>query len=198
MKTNTYYINKLSDTSADTLLAVGFASQLSKVLEVLQRERKGILLQDVGFSHEISLPTSISDSDLQHLPPFPLMQPLVTSKLSDKQTKQGKSLDGFPYEQQQQLSKTYREKLKQLPPYLQRPEAHWSQDPQLEAIAYLKPRPELGHYQTINQMKIAASFNELALRWNRLTPELLRLHIKLLLTLFSSPVNDITSAIADW
>src|SRR5947209_8482683 len=178
MHTTLYYVNKTSGTSADILLAVGFASLLREILKLLGKEHKGIIIRDAGPYYEITIPTPVSGSDLQRLAQFSLIKPLVSSKQAEKQIKQGKTLDGFPYEEQQQASKVYREKLKQLPSYLQRPEARWSRDPQLEAIAYLKPRPELGHYQTINQMKIADSFNELALRWTGLTAEQLRLHIK--------------------
>lgn len=198
MNTGLYYINRSSGTSADTMLAIGFASLLDKMLQGLERESKGILVRNAGPYYEIQLPSSISDSDLEQLPPFPLVQPLVSAKQSEKQTKQGKSIDGFPYEDQQLRSKAYREKLKQLPSYLQRPEAHFNKEPELEEIAYLKPLPELGHYRAINQMKVADSFNELALRWDRLTAEQRRLHIHLLLKLFSSPDNDIATTIADW
>lgn len=198
MATNHFYVSRSSGTSADTLLAIGFASLLDKTLQGLQRESKGILIQNAGPYYEISLPTPLSESDVAEVPPFPLVQPLVSAKQAEKQTKQGKTLDGFPYDDQRQRSKAYREKLKQLPPFLQRPEARWSKDPQLEEIAYLKPLPELAHYLSINQMKIADSFNELALRWDRLTTEQRRLHIYLLLKLFSNPDNDIATAIVVW
>lgn len=198
MDNNIYYIAKNSGTSADTLLAIGFASLLGKTLQELGKESKGILVRNAGPYFEISLPSVISDRDLQQLSPFSLVQPLVTAKQSEKQAKQGKSIDGFPYEDQQLRSKAYREKLKQLPTYLQRPEARLNKEPELEEIAYLKPRPELGHYQSINQMKIASSFNELAERWDNLTAEQRRLHIRLLLNLFSNPDNDIAGAISEW
>src|SRR5712691_884894 len=102
MNTNQYYVDKTSGTSADTLLAIGLASLLSKILEELHRERKGILIRDAGPYYEISLPISLSDSDLQQLSPFSLLKPLVSAKQSEKQEKQGKKLDGFDYEGQQQ------------------------------------------------------------------------------------------------
>src|SRR6266436_10161829 len=144
MNTDLYYINRSSGTSADTLLAIGFASLLDKMLQGLERESKGILVRNAGPYYEIQLPSSISESDLEQLPPFPLVQPLVSAKQSEKQTKQGKSIDGFPYEDQQLRSKAYREKLKQLPSYLQRPEARFNKEPELEEIAYLKPLSVLG------------------------------------------------------
>ncbi len=56
MYTNVYYINKSSGTSADTLLAIGFASLLDKTFQGLDRESKGILVRNAGPYYEISLP----------------------------------------------------------------------------------------------------------------------------------------------
>ncbi len=42
MELQPYYIDKTSDTSADTLLAIGFASLLSQVLRSLGKPSKGL------------------------------------------------------------------------------------------------------------------------------------------------------------
>lgn len=189
-----YYVDKTSDTSADTLLAVGFASLLSEVLRKVNKPSKGILIRDVGPYYEIQLPIPVTESDLQYLEPFSVTFPLVTEKQTDKQAKQGLKLDGFPYQEQQEISKAYYEKLRKLPPEYRTPEARLnkSKSPLLADIQ--EPDPKLGHYQAINQMKIASSFNDLAQRWTHLE-HLQREHIYLLLTLFSSPNNDIPAAI---
>ena len=192
-----YYVDKTSDTSADTLLAVGFASLLSEVLRKVNKPSKGIVIRDAGPYYEIQLPIPVTESDLQHLEPFSMTFPLVTEKQADKQAKQGLKLDGFPYQEQQEISKAYYEKLRKLPPEYRTPEARLnkSQSPLLADIQ--QPDPKLGHYQAINQMKIASSFNDLAQRWLYL--EHLQLeHIHLLLTLFSSPNNDIPAAVVTY
>jgi hypothetical protein len=198
MNSTQYYVNKTSGTSADTLLAVGFARLLRTILIQLHREHQGILIEDCGDSNVITTPALIDASDLENLPPFALLKPLLSAKQAEKQAKRGRSLDGFDYDQQQQKSREYREKIKQLPAQLQRPDARWSNAPELEAIAYLKPDPALGHYQTINQMKIAESFNELTIRWSELTLEQFRAHIQLLLYLFSERDNDLVQCMADY
>src|SRR5260370_21684742 len=159
-----YYIEKTSDTSEDTLLAVGFASLLSEVSRKVNKPSKGIVIQDAGPYYEIQLPIPITESDLQHLEPFSVAPPLVTEKQTDKQAKQGLKLDGFPYQDQQEISKAYYEKLRKLPPEYRTPEARLnkSKSPLLADIQ--EPDPKLGHYQAITQMKIATSYNDLAQR----------------------------------
>jgi hypothetical protein len=193
-----YYINKTSDTSADTLLAIGFASLLVQVLRSLGKPSKGLTIEDAGPYHEVRLPTSITDGDLQHLKPFSPLRLLVTATQIKKQAeKQGKQLDGFFYEAEQEKSSVYYAKFKTLEAALRTPEARLNRSryPILEEL--VEPDPQLGHYRAIQQMRIAGSFNDLLQRWADLE-ELQREHIRLLLTLFGSPDNDIAAAIAAW
>src|SRR5947209_18765492 len=94
-----YYVNKTSSTSADTLLAVGFASLLRNTLVGLDKEHLGIIIHDIGDSYQITLPTPISENDLQLVSPFALIKPLVSTKQAEKQAKHNRNLDGFPYEE---------------------------------------------------------------------------------------------------
>jgi hypothetical protein len=198
MELQSYYINKTSDTSADTLLAVGFASMLGKVLLSLGKPSKGLTIEDAGPYYEVCLPTSIAESDLQHLKPFSPLRLLVTVTQNKKQVgKQGKQLDGFLYEAEQEKSKVYHAKFKALEAALRRPEARLNRSryPMLEELE--EPDPQLEHYWAIQQMRIASSFNDLLQRWADLE-EIQREHIRLLLTLFGSPDNDIVAAITAW
>jgi|GEM_PF-302614 len=193
-----YYIDKMSDTSADTLLAVGFASLISEVLRKAGKSSKALMIEDAGPYYLVRLPTSISDSDLQRLKPFSLLNPLVTEKQSKRQLeKQGTALDGFDYETQQEISRVYYAKLKTLDAVLRTPEARLNRSKYLMLAELEEPDPQLAHYRTIYQMKIASSFNELAQRWMDLG-ELQRVHIYLLLKLFSSPDNDMVAVLSMW
>jgi hypothetical protein len=189
-----YYIEKTSDTSADTLLAVGFASLLKEVLRQNGKPAKGIMIQDAGPYYQVQTPIPITDNDFQNLKPFAIIKPLVTDKYIDKQTKQGLRLDGFEYQQQQEISKSYYEKLRKLPPEYRTPEARANKSAYPLFADIQEPDSQLGRYQTIQQMKIASSFNELAQRWFYLE-YLQREHIHILLELFSSPTNDIDNAV---
>ncbi len=194
MNTQHYYIEKISDTSADTLLAVGFASLLKEVLRQNGMSAKGIIIQDAGSYYTVQIPTPITDNDLKNLEPFAIIKPLVTDKYIDKQEKKGLRLDGFDYQRQQDISKSYYEKLRKLPPEHRTPEARLNKSAYPLFADIEEPNPQLGHYQAINQMKIASSFNELAQRWFYLE-YLQREHVHILLELFSSPINDIDNAV---
>ena len=60
------------------------------------------------------------------------------------------------------------------------------------------PRPELGHYQAINMMKVPDTFNEIVLRWQALSGAQQSLAIVLLLRLFSQQENDVEAACKEW
>ena len=192
MNTDIFYINKTGGTAADTLLAVGFAALLRTVLKRSGKTSKGITIRDIGPSYEIRLPTAITESDLERLTPFALIRPL----LSEKQKKLGQIMpNAFDYQEKMEISKTYYARLKDLPPQLRTPQARLRKAEYPALAAIQEPDKQLGHYQAINQMKIASSFNELALRWSALGT-LQPLHIHLLLALFSQPENDVEGAIA--
>src|SRR5260370_4764742 len=78
-----YYSEKTSDTSADTLLAVGFASLLKEVLRQNGKQLIGIMIRDIGPYYQVQIPTPITDNDLQNLKPFAIIKPLVTEKHID-------------------------------------------------------------------------------------------------------------------
>ena len=194
MNAQRYYIEKTSDSSADTLLAVGFASLLKEVLRQNGISAKGITIQDAGSYYMVQIPTTITYNVLKNLEPFAIIKPLVTDKYIDKQEKKGLKLDGFDYQRQQEISKAYYEKQRKLPSEYRSPEARLNKSAFPLFADIEEPDPQLGRYQAINQMKIASSFNELAQRWFYLE-YLQREHIHILLELFSSPINDFDNAI---
>src|SRR6266566_158605 len=115
MKWHQLYVEKTSDTSADTLLAVGLASLIKEVLRQNGKPTKGIIVQDAGPYYHVRTPIPITANDLQNLEPFAIIKPLVTDKYIDKQEKKGLKLDGFDYQRQKEIRKSYLEKLRKLP-----------------------------------------------------------------------------------
>jgi hypothetical protein len=195
-----YCINKTSGTSADTLLAIGFASVLGQLSLAQHNAQDSIILKDSGSSYTVTSPWPIdveklSDERLNHLL---IVLPLDSSRQREKQAKKGEQqpILGFDYDKEMENSRAYREQLRKLGPGLQTPEARLKKAPELAELS--PPDTRLGHYQTISSMKIAGSFNEIAWRWDGLTPEQKRLHLDLLLNLFSNPLNDIPLAIGKW
>ncbi len=200
MEAKVFYIAKSSNTSADTLLAVGFASLLGYIYREIYGTDDGIFIQDAGPYYEITLPLPIDTCNLPRLRDMPVLLPLDSEKQREKQGKKGKGekLDGFNYDIEIDKSKSYRERVKNLSPHLQTADARLRREPGLEEIIPDEPDTRLAHYQAISQMKIASSFNELALRWRELTEEQIQLHIGLLFKLFSNPDNDVTEAETTW
>ena len=200
MEAKVFYITKSSNTSADTLLAVGFASLLGYIYREIYGTDDGIFIQDAGPYYEITLPLPIDTCNLPRLRDMPVLLPLDSEKQREKQGKKGKGekLDGFNYDTEIDKSKSHRERVKNLSPHLQTADARLRREPGLEEIIPDEPDTRLAHYQAISQMKIASSFNELALRWRELTEEQIQLHIDLLFKLFSNPDNDVTEAETTW
>src|SRR5258708_36187830 len=98
-----FYINKTTDTSADTLLALGFADFVQWVLATLGKPSDGIIMRNSGESQEISLPCTVAEEDLtqENLPSFSFLRPLISSKQDEKQGKKGRVLlDGVDYDRE--------------------------------------------------------------------------------------------------
>ena len=195
-----YFINKASGTSADTLLAIGFASVLGQLSLAQHETQDNIILKDSGSSYTVTSPWSIDGEKLsdERLDSLLIVLPLDSSRQREKQAKKGEQqpTPGFDYDNEMENSRVYREQLRKLGPGLQTPEARLKKAAELAELNL--PDTRLGHYQAISAMKIAGSFNEIAWRWDRLTPEQKRLHLDLLLNLFSNPLNDIPLAIGKW
>ncbi len=105
----TYYISKLSNTSADALLAVGFAKLLQTV-QLKINKRGSIIIQDAGSYYIIESATSVTLDDLQQLSKFSLVQPIITkSKEGEKEDDTGKSesTNGFDYQKRMDEKKIY-------------------------------------------------------------------------------------------
>jgi len=193
-----FFVEKVSDTSADASLAMGLASLLGDIQLKLYETQEGIELRDAGPYFEVALLHSVEASRLPSLSSVSVVLPLASEKQRDKVKKGGKTLDGFDYDGEISRSKSYREQLSKLPPWLRTPDARLKKAPELMEIISEEPDTRLAHYQAISSMKIASSFNELAVRWSELTNEQRQLHVALLLTLFAQPENDVAAVIAAW
>jgi hypothetical protein len=186
---SSYFIEKTSDTSADTLLAVGFAELLRRVLHEQKRPSAGIVIHDAGPYYQIDIQTELVSADLQQLPPFGILDALKTDKYVDKQATDSYRLNGFDYQREREKSTAYFEQLKKILPQQRRED-----NPLFVQLEQNRPHRLLGHYIAINQMKIASSFNELAQRWFYLK-DLQGPHVLILLDLFREPSNDLERAV---
>ncbi len=198
-----FYVNKTSGTAADIQLAIGFASCVDALYRRQDKRRGDIELRNEGYRYHIITPRpldleQISDDFLES---FQLVSPLDSQKQRDKLLKKGDAdhhLDGFPYDTEIEKSRAYRELLKKLPPSLRTPEARLRKAPELQEIADMEADSRLENYQAVNHMKVAATFNDLAMRWSVLTPSQKRFHLQLLLDLFAREDNDIAATVSQW
>lgn len=199
MELPTYYIEKTSGTAADALLAIGFASLIGELLRQQHGTAEGILIQDRGSAYTITIPHAL-DLDWQPREPIYLLLPLESNKQREKRKGRGKEepLNGFQYDDALTKRASYAALVKALGPTLQTPEARLRKAPELERIEDYAPDPRLIHYQAINIMGATDTFNELALRWRQLPAEQQWVVVRLLVTLFAQPINDIDQAIAGW
>jgi hypothetical protein len=195
----TFYINRSSATSADTLLAIGWAELLRRALRILAKPHEGILISDIGPSFEVNLPEPVEEEELMHEKPLPLLDLLISAKQDERQAKKGRVLkDGFDYDGAREKQRLLIENLRQFPPQLRRPEARFQKDPQLAAVLKDGPPPELEHYRAINMLKVPDTFNEIVLRWQNLSPEQQWQALRQLCRLFAQPTNDIETARQTW
>lgn len=194
-----FYINRESATSADTLLAIGWAELLRRALSILGLPGEGILISNTGPDFEVRLPVLVREEDLQSDKPLPFLDLLISAKQDARQAKKGRTLqNGFDYDAQREKQMQLMANLKQLPPHLRRPEARFQADPQLAAVLKEGPRAELAHYRAINMLKVPDTFNEIVLRWQSLSATQQWLALHQLCQLFSQRVNGREAAIASW
>lgn len=199
MSYQTFYVNRKASTSADTLLALGWAELLRRALQTLGKTAEGILINNAGSSFEVALPEPVEEEELMSEKPLPLLDLLMSAKQDERQAKKGRTLqDGFDYDGEREKQRRLIENLKQLPPHLRRPEARFQKDPQLAAILKDGPRPELAHYQAINMLKVPDTFNEMILRWQGLSAEQQWLTLRQLCYLFAQKINDVEAAKQSW
>lgn len=192
---HSYYVDKTSGTSADTLLAIGFAKLIEQVLHQLNRlsDAAELFVADQGAYYAINLLNPISQEEIKQVAPFRLIKHLDTEK-------QAKALgtsygQGFDYDKQRQIRDSYQEQRRLLPAKARSANAYLLNDPDLAALhaRIEQPDPLLPTYLLINQMKSGPSFNEPIVRWHSLSEEHLQIHIQALLDCFASSPNLIAS-----
>jgi hypothetical protein len=194
-----FFVNRSADTSADTLLAIGWADMLQSVCSTLGRPDKQITLKFQNGSYEITLTRAWQEEQLISNTLIPFLDPLISAKQDERQAKKGRTLkDGFNYDEQREKQKQMVAQRKLLDPRLRSPDAFWLQDPTLTQLRKDGPRPDFAHYQAINMMKVPDTFNALVLRWRGLSAEQQWLTIGLLCRLFAQPENDVEAASKEW
>jgi hypothetical protein len=182
-----FFVNLSADTSADTLVALGWASLLKTVCHHLGRLDEEILIQRQGDSYAISLSRELRVEQLISDQVIPFLDLILTAKQREKLAQKGLTcLDGFDYEEQRKKQSQFFEQRKK------------SKEREMGNLVIDEPRPDLVHYQAINMMKVPDTFNEIVLHWQGMSAQQQWLTIGLLYQLFSQPENDVEAARKAW
>lgn len=194
-----FFVNRSANTSADTLVALGWADMLQTICKQLGRPGEQILLSYQSGSYEVTLSRELREEQLISDTWIPFLDPLISAKQDERQAKKGRTLQvGFDYDDQREKQKHLAAQRKLLEPHLRSPDAFWSSDPELAKLRRDGPRAELAQYQAINMMKVPDTFNAIVLRWQGLSVQQQWLTIGLLFRLFSQEENDVEATCKDW
>ena len=188
-----YFVDKTTDTFADTLMAYGFSAMLDRLLR--DNHRPAVLrIRDAGSTFAIvpenSIEPGFEDVDWYCDLPF-----IVTKT---KKAPDGWAGIAVQYEAERDKNTAYFDARKQLPSEARRPEATPDSSPALAAfLAMEPPRPDWQVIAQINQMGAISAYTQVLEAWwecRRCFPDLIRL----LLTYFGATPNDETQALAAW
>ena len=188
----TYFVDKTTDTFADTLLAYGVAALLDKLL----RDNGGaatVRVRDAGSVFAIALERPIQ-SGFENVDWFCDL-PLIETR--SKKPPAGWTGRVANYDTERERNAAYFAARKQLPNEAKRPGATLDTFPALAAIEALKPRADWQVIAQINQMQSITAYAQVLEAWFECRgcfPDLLRL----LLRLFATTPNDEVQATADW
>src|SRR5579885_1667265 len=163
-----FFSDNDTDTPADALKAVGLAEVLRAWLIKLERPDTNVFIKDCGGYYEILLPSAIEMDDIAAIStPFVVgrgKKLVKRPKDKEKTISAAKPLDGFPYDEQQELKAAYFAQLKKLSPADRK---RYRANPQAEEFASIgsPPDPDLGLYVCLNHFKVADAYNGLCQQW---------------------------------
>ncbi len=196
-----FYSDNDTDTPADALKAVGLAEVLRAWLIKLERPDTNVTIKDRGGYYEILLHSSIEMADIAAISESFVVgrgKKLVKRpKEKDKAASAAKPVDGFPYDEQQELKATYFAQLKKLSPADRK---RYRANPQAEEFASIgsPPDPDLGLYVCLNHFKVADAYNGLCLQWEAQDTITFQANLALVLEAFAQHPNATEAAAARW
>lgn len=187
-----YYVEKTTDTFADTLLAYGLASLLDRLL----KDNVGAMtvrIRNEGGFYVIALEEPIQEGyeEVEWFCDLPFI------KTKSKKTPKGWTGMVVDYEAQRERNDRFFDLRKQLPKEARRPGATLDEFPALAQIEANRPRADWQIVSQINQMQSITAYKQVLEAWFECSdcfPELIRI----ILALFAKTPNDINAAITSW
>lgn len=186
-----YYVDKTTDTFADTLLAYGVAALLDRVIG--NRGADAIRIRDEGATFTINLPHPIQPNDVQM--PWFCDLPFIATK--SKKPPADWLATVVDYEAERQRNAEYFAALQQLPKEVRRSGATLDEFPALAQVTALKPIHEWPIITQINQMGAITAYVQVLESWSAVRtcfPEFLQL----LLAWFAETPNPQAQAATGW
>jgi hypothetical protein len=192
MNQSQFYVDKTTDTFADTLLAYGVAALLDRLLRD-KVGKKTVRVRDMGSVYVLDLETPIRDGyeDVPWFCDVPFL------KAGRKKPPDGWPAPVVDYAEERERRSEYFEARKQLPREARRPGATVDEFPELSTVHALRPRPDYDILAQIYQMSSIYAYTHVLNNWftcRDVFPQLLAL----ILDLFAATPNDVERALDGW
>lgn len=194
MYQSTYYVDKTTDTFADTLLAYGIAGLLNQIMRD-NGEPVTVRVGDIGgvFSVSLTKPLREGYENVRWFCNLPFIR-TKSKKPPDEWLGLGLVVD---YDAERQRNTAYFAARKQLPKEARRAGATPAEFSVLAQVEALKPRKDWQTIAQINQMSAISAYGQVLEAWfecRACFPDLLRL----LLRMFSTTPDDVAGAVTSW
>lgn len=189
---DSYFVDKSTDTFADTLLAYGLASLLNDLL-FDNYTQSTIRIRDAGSAFVVALEQPIGEG-VDSADWFCDLPFIKTPSKEPPNGWLGKIVD---YEREKARNAEFHKVHDPLPPAAKRPSATVDEYPELAQLEGLRPRPDWQFIAQINQMGGITAYNRVLEAWfdcRKYLPELIRI----VLTLFAVTPNDVSIATRTW
>lgn len=192
MNQSTFYVDKKTDTFADTLLAYGVAALLDRLL----RDNVGVRtvrVRDAGSAYVINLEEPIREGyeDVPWFCDVPFL------KAGGKRPPEGWPAHVADYAEERDRRSEYFEARRQLPREARRRGATVNEFPELATVRALRPRPDYDILAQIYQMSGIYAYTHVLTNWFKCRDCFPAL-VQLLLDLFATTPNDVEGALEDW
>ena len=189
---STYYVDKTTDTFADTLLAYGVAALLERLLQA-NGGAATVRVRDAGSVYAMTLEEPIEEG-FEEVGWFCDLPFIHTRSKKPPQGWVGMVVD---YSRERERRAEYFQARRQLSPQARRPGATVDEHPELAAVLALAPRSDWDILAQVNQMQAITAYTQVLNAWfeSRVCfADLLRL----LLALFANTPNDTDTALTAW
>jgi hypothetical protein len=196
--TSQLFVDKLSGTFADPLLAFGLGHVARELLQrAYDDQYLSVRLHDQGGYYQLDLDAPLDDAALGRLsPPYMPIPTIVTLKNADKMPPDLPEQSMVQYEQERDKRAQFFKALKALSPTARKAWSKGEYSPETEHLQGLGIHADWDIFRAINPAALIG-YNSLVTQWWQVQ-EALPDVVRLLRGLFSQTPNDLTAAEEAW